>query len=97
MAHDIKMAKLVSGEVVVGKFNDETKTIEAVALMQSVPTKEGVQMMMLPYGYPFEQSFEANISFDHILYAYKASPEELKTKYLEITTNLTLQKSNIIT
>ncbi len=97
MAHDIRMAKLVSGEVIIGKYNAEAKQFNEVALMQSVPTKEGVQMMMLPYGYPFEQVFVADIDFDKVMYAYKSTPEELQNKYIEILTNISIQKSGIIT
>ncbi len=97
MAHDIRMAKLVSGEVIIGKYNEQASQYNEVALMQSVPTKEGVQMMMLPYGYPFEQSFVANIDFKHVIYSYQSTPEELQNKYIEILTNISIQKSGIIT
>ncbi len=97
MAHDIRMAKLVSGEIIIGKYNELANQFDEVALMQSVPTKEGVQMMMLPYGYPFEQTFVASVDLKHVMYAYQSTPEELQNKYIEILTNISIQKSGIIT
>ncbi len=97
MAHDIRMAKLVSGEIIIGKFNAQENQFDEVALMQSVPTKEGVQMMMLPYGYPFEQTFVASVEAKNVIYTFKSTPEELQNKYIEILTNISIQKSGIIT
>jgi len=90
MAYDIRLVKLVNGEMIIGKYNEAEKKIKEVAALQTVPTAQGAQMMLLPFGFPFEQDFEAAISFDHVLYEYKSFPEELKTKYLEATSNLTL-------
>jgi len=46
--------------------------------------------MLLPFGYPFEQEITGSISTKHVLYEYANAPEELKTKYLEASSNLTL-------
>ena len=90
MAYDIRLVKLINGETVLGKFDEETQGLKDVAILQSVPTQQGVQMLLLPFGYPFENDIQGEISFDHVLYEYKSYPEELKTKYLEATSNLTL-------
>lgn len=90
MAYDIRLVKLVNGELVLGKFDEASNSLKDVAALQTVPTQQGVQMMLLPYGYPFEQGFDGVISRVHVIYEYKACPEELKTKYLEATSNLTL-------
>ncbi len=99
MAYTIKLAKLTTGEMIIGKFNAEKNTIDDAALMQTVPTKEGVQMMLLPYGYPFEGEFCASISIEHAVYVFPKTPSEVETKYLEACTKLTLanQQSGIIT
>ncbi len=99
MAYTIKQAKLVTGEMVIGKFNEETNCIDDTAIMQTVPTKEGVQMMILPYGYPFEGEFCASVSLSHAIYVFPKIPQEVETKYLEACTKLTLanQQSGIIT
>jgi hypothetical protein len=91
MAYDIRLVKLVNGEMVLGKWDLEGEKINDPAMLQTVPTQQGgMQMLLLPFGYPFEQEIDGEISFKHILYEYKTIPEELKTKYLEATTNLTL-------
>ena len=62
MSKPIRLFKLVTGELVLGKFDEEANMLEDVAIIQVVPTQQGVQMMMLPYGYPFEQEFKGSIS-----------------------------------
>ncbi|MBN2141614.1 MAG: hypothetical protein JW718_11525 [Desulfovibrionaceae bacterium] len=90
MAYDIKLAKLVNGDLVLGKWSADGKTINDPAQLQTIPTQQGVQMLILPYGYPFEQEIGGELSTEHVLYEYKKCPEELKSKYLEAATNLTL-------
>ena len=90
MAYDIRLVKLVTGELALGKYNAEADALEDAAIMQMVPSQQGVQMMLLPYGYPFEQDFSGRIEARHFLYVYKALPDGLETKYLEACTNLTL-------
>lgn len=90
MANKVTMVKLVSGETVLGKHNTEKNTIEDPAALQTIPTQQGVQMMITPFGYPFDTEFEGEISFDHVVYNYKSVPEDLKTKYLEACSNISL-------
>ena len=90
MAYDIRLVKLINGEMVMGKWSEDGKRITEPAVIQTVPTQQGVQMIMLPFGYPFEQEFEGEVSTEHVLYEYKKCPEELKTKYMEAVSNLTL-------
>ncbi len=90
MAYDIRLVKLVTGELVMGKYDAEKDALTDVAALQTVPTQQGVQMMMLPYGYPFEAEFGGSIDGVHFMYRYKTTPEELQNKYLEACTNLTL-------
>jgi len=95
MAYDICLVKLISGEMVIGKRDAEKKTINDPAILQTVPTQQGVQMLLMPYGYPFEQEFTGSVSDEHVIYAYKECPEELKGKYMEATSNLTLSSGNL--
>jgi len=90
MAYDIRLVKLINGETVIGKWSDDGQTITDPAVLQTVPMQQGVQMMLLPFGYPFEQEISGSISTKHVLYEYSKCPEELKTKYLEAASNLTL-------
>lgn len=90
MAYDIRLVKLVTGDMVVGKWSEDGKTITDPAILQTVPTQQGVQMMLLPFGYPFETEVGGELSTEHVLYEYKTFPEELKTRYMEASSNLTL-------
>jgi hypothetical protein len=90
MAYDIRLVKLVNGETVLGKIDEDGKKLKDVAILQTVPTQQGVQMLILPFGYPFETEVGGEIAMDHVLYEFKKCPEEIKTKYLEATSNLTL-------
>jgi len=94
MAYDIRLVKLINGETVLGKYDEETKGLSDVAILQTVPTQQGVQMVLLPFGYPFETEMSGSaIKGEHILYTFKHFPEELKNKYLEATSNLTISSA----
>ncbi|MCA1943724.1 MAG: hypothetical protein LDL30_00365 [Desulfovibrio sp.] len=88
MAYDIRLAKLITGDIILAKFQDDL--YKDPAILQTIPTEAGVQMLLLPFGYPFEQEFGGELKAEHVLYQYKSCPEELKNKYLEATSNLTL-------
>ncbi|MFW6323543.1 MAG: hypothetical protein ACOC0U_00635 [Desulfovibrionales bacterium] len=93
-AYDIRMAKIINGDMVIGKWDESGRRIEDPAMVQVIPTQQGgVQMMLLPFGYPFEMEITGEISLDHILYEFKSTPEELKNKYLEAVSNLTISSS----
>ncbi len=95
MAYDICMVKLVTGEMVIGKCDNQAGTITDPAILQTVPTQQGVQMLLMPYGYPFENEFTGSLSKTHVLYEYSKCPEELKTKYMEACSNLTLSTGGL--
>ncbi len=95
MAYDICMVKLVTGEMVIGKCDKEAQRINDPAVLQTVPTQQGVQMLLMPYGYPFENEFTGSLSQTHVLYTYTKCPEELKTKYMEACSNLTLSSGGL--
>ena len=89
--YDIRLVKLVNGDMVLGKWNQDKGVITDPAILQTIPTQQGgMQMLLLPFGYPFDQNMEGEIELRHVIFQYKTVPEELKTKYLEATTNLTL-------
>jgi len=90
MAYDIRLMKLVTGELVIGKYDAEKDCLNDVAAIQSIPTQQGVQMMMLPYGYPFEPEFDGSLEGKNFLYRYANTPKELQDKYIEACTNLTV-------
>jgi len=90
MAHEIRLMKLINGEIIIGKYAPEENKIKDVAAIQTIPTQQGVQMLILPFGYPFDNEINGEISLDHVMYQFKSCPDELKTKYLEASSNLTL-------
>lgn len=95
MSYDIRLVKLISGDMVVGKFNEEEGKIEDPATIQAMPTQTGTQMVLLPFGYPFDQEMHGEISLDHVLFEYKTCPEELKTKYIEAVTNISMSSGGL--
>lgn len=90
MAYDIRLMKLVTGELVIGKYDADKDCLNETAIIQSIPTQQGMQMMILPYGYPFEPNFEGTIEGKHFLYRYADTPKEMQDKYIEASTNLTV-------
>ncbi len=90
MAYNIKLVKIVTGELVIGKYDEAAKALNEVAILQIVPNQQGVQIMMLPYGYPFEQEFVGKIEATHFMYEYAKLPDDIETRYLEVISNLTL-------
>ena len=90
MSLEIRLFKLICGDMVMAKHDTDNNRITDVALLQTIPTQQGMQMVILPYGYPFENDFGSAISLDHVMYQYKSFPEELKKKYMEASSNITI-------
>ena len=88
MAYDIRLMKLLTGELVIGKYDAENDKLTDVAAIQTIPAQQGVQMVMMPYGYPFEPNFTGQIEGKFFLYRYADTPKELQDKYIEACTNL---------
>jgi hypothetical protein len=54
--YDIRLVKLVNGDMVLGKWNQDKGVISGPAILQTIPTQQGgMQMLLLPFGYPFDQ------------------------------------------
>ena len=51
MAYDIRLVKLINGETVLGKWDEAEGKLKDVALLQTIPAQQGVQMLLLPFGY----------------------------------------------
>ena len=90
MAYDIRLVKLVSGELVLGKYDAEKKCLTDVGILQILPTQQGVQMVLFPYGHPFENNFVAIIEEKHFLHCYSSTPQELQDEYIKAVSNLTI-------
>ena len=95
MPYDIRLVKIVTGELIIGKFDASADALTDVAIMQTVPTQQGVQLMILPYGYPFEQEFMGRIASKHFLYEYSRVPQDVQDKYLEACSNISLSSGGL--
>lgn len=94
MSYDnVRLVKLITGDMILGKIDEANEKITDVAVLQTVPTQQGVQMMLLPFGYPFENEIGGEIDMRHVIYEYKNFPEELKSKYMEASSNLTISSA----
>jgi hypothetical protein len=96
MSDNIKLFRLVSGDMVVGKVDEADKKITDPAAIQAMPTQQGgSQMVLLPFGYPFDQEMHGEIAMSNILFEFKNCPEELKTKYIEAVTNISMTSGGL--
>ncbi len=85
MAEDIRLFKLVTGEIIIGNYDADVDIVDDVATLQSVPMQGGgMQMMIVPYGVPFENTLCGKIEGNNILYRYQELPAEIKEKYIEV-------------
>ncbi|MFP4391505.1 MAG: hypothetical protein ACOC43_03035 [Desulfohalobiaceae bacterium] len=93
-SRDIRLVKLINGDMVLGKMDEGEGKIKDPAILQTMPTQQGgVQMALLPFGYPFDTEIDGEISTKHVMYEYKNVPEDLKNKYIEASSNLTISSS----
>lgn len=91
---DIRLVKLINGDMVLGRMDQAEGKIKDPAILQTMPTQQGgVQMALLPFGYPFDTEIDGEISTQHVIYEYKNVPEDLKNKYIEASSNLTISSS----
>ncbi len=92
MAYDIRFVKLTSGETILGKYTEEggNPRLTDVAVLQTIPAQQGVQIMLLPFGYPFDMEFDAEIDYKYVIYQYKSLSSDIENKYLEAVSNITL-------
>lgn len=86
---DIKLAKMINGDFVIGVDSPEKDGISDVALVQIIPSSSGnLSIALLPLGFPFEEEINGFLPNDKLLYVIKKVPEELKNKYTESKTNI---------
>ncbi len=91
---NIKFAKLVTGETVIGTYNEQRNAIEDVALIQVIPASSGIQIAIVPYGFPFEEKIGGLIEMDKVVYEFENVPSDLENKYIQAKSNITIS-SNI--
>jgi hypothetical protein len=93
---EIVIAKLITGETVVGKFTDSYKeTLEEVFNIMMMPTAQGeMGMNIVPYMMPFTDK-GTPLDSKFIVTSMDA-PEELQKVYLQATSGIILPKTNSI-
>ncbi|MBQ4133823.1 MAG: hypothetical protein IJD04_08860 [Desulfovibrionaceae bacterium] len=95
MPYDIRLVKLASSEMVVGKYDSEKDALTDPAILQTIPSEQGVQILLLPYGYPFDQKFDGEIAYRHVMFRYQNLPQDIRDRYLEATSSITLSTGNL--
>lgn len=93
--YEVALVKLVTGELVLGKYDAEKDCLTEAAILQVIPAQQGVQMLLLPYGHPFESKFVASLEGKHFLYRYSSVPKEIESKYIEAVSNITIATSGL--
>ena len=89
------VAKLISGEMVIGYIEDQDTDYLRECFSIIVVDKGGVfDFDIVPYLYPFEQDGSL-ISTLNILAATDA-PEEIKSVYIQKTSGIIIPKGNIL-
>ncbi len=90
---NIKFVKLVTGETVMGTYSEEKNVLEDVALIQVVPSAKGIQIAIVPYGFPFEEKISGSIAVDKVVYEYVEVPSDIENKYIQAKSNITISSS----
>lgn len=88
---EIKIVKIVTGETVIGTKVNEV--LEDVALIQIIPSSGGIQLAILPYGFPFEEKISGKIPYDKVVYEFQTVPDDIKNKYLEAKSDIKISTS----
>lgn len=87
MSDNLKFVKLVSQETVIGVQDGEV--LKEIVAVQAIPMNNGgMQIALLPYGFPYEDEVRGEIKMQHVLFEYKDVPEDLKNKYIETKSNI---------
>lgn len=91
---EVKLAKIINGDFIIGLDDREKCGVSEAALVQIVPSASGsLSIALLPMGFPFEEEITGFVSDDKILYTVKKVPEELKNKYTEAKSSIRIASS----
>ncbi len=88
--NNIKFVKLVTGEMIIGTYNQEQEKLEDIALIQVVPASSGIQIAIVPYGFPFDEKIRGSVSMDKVVYEFDSVPSDLESKYIQAKSNITI-------
>lgn len=91
---EIRLAKTITGDIVIGTDDAERNGIRDVAAVQMVPSASGsISIALLPFGFPFEDEIGGFLSNDKLIYEISKIPEELKNKYTEAKSNIRIAQT----
>lgn len=90
---ETRLAKIVTGEIVMGIDAPELGGIKDVANVQIIPSGGGMQLALLPFGFPFEEDIKGFIANDKVIYEIEKIPSELIDKYTEAKSNIRIAKT----
>jgi hypothetical protein len=94
MQLDIKLVKLVSGDVVMGQYDPNERMLKDLVMVQTVPVASGgIQVVLLPFGFPYDDNVGGKLDEKYVMYEYAKVPEELSNKYLETKSNIRIASS----
>jgi hypothetical protein len=86
---DIIFVKLVSGDTCIGIKDEDKNVLKDVAVVQAVPVgNSGIQIAILPFGFPYEEDISGEVPMDKVLYTYKELPDDMKNRYIEAKSNI---------
>jgi len=90
--------KLATGEVGIGRLNEEKKKIEKILFININMNEKFVprpQVMFFPPLAPLSNEFPS-ISLDHVLFYSKVTDDKIRNLYMQATTGLTIPESKNI-
>ncbi len=85
---DVRMAKIVTGEIIIALNDTERDGLKDVAVAQIVPSGAGVSIALLPFGFPFEEDITGFISNKHVVYEITKFSQDIVNKYTEAKSNI---------
>lgn len=92
---EVKLAKIINGDFVIGLDDTVKGGIDEAALVQIVPSAtSSLSIALLPLGFPFEEDIVGFIPNDKILHVVEKVPEELKNKYTEAKSNIRIASTS---
>lgn len=99
MASEILVCRLVTGEDVIGKITEGSKTITIIKGFVIIPTQTApgkpVQLMMTPYA-PYSDGDSIEIRADKVMSISKPK-EQIKQNYITNTSSILAPKKQLIT
>ncbi len=94
----IVVFKTITGEIGIGKLNEQANTVEKVLFVALKPPENLAskpQVALIPPFAPLSDKFPS-ISLKHIMFYESVTNEQIKRLYLQATTDLAIPEANDI-